>query len=98
MKYDFRTSDNRTYEVKTDSRASKTGNVFVEFEQFGKSSGIEITESMYHIYVIDDVYYLILTIDLIELCEGCNIGFVKISNSKGYLVDFETFKYPAYEI
>ena len=98
MKYDFKTSDKKTYEVKADSRAAKTGNIFVEFQQFGKSSGIEITEAMYHIYIISDKYYFLETIDLLELCEGCHVGHVKISNSKGYLVDLDTFYYPAIEI
>ena len=95
MKYDFKTSDNNTFEVKVDMRASKTLNIFVEFQQFGKSSGIEITEAIYHIYVIDDVFYQIETVDLLELCEDCSIGHVKRSNSKGYLVKLETFKFVA---
>jgi uncharacterized protein YuzE len=69
VKYDFKTSDDITYEVKTDSRAAKTGNIFVEFQQFGKSSGIEITEALYHIFVIESTYYLIKTVDLMDLCE-----------------------------
>jgi uncharacterized protein YuzE len=98
MKYDFKTSDDKTYEVKNDTRAIKTGNIFVEFQQFGKSSGIEITEALYHIFVIESTYYLIKTVDLMDLCEGCNIGFVKMSDSKGYLVKLHTFQYVAMEI
>ena len=83
---------------KTIHEQAKTGNVFVEFQQFGKSSGIEISEAMFHIYVIGNKYYLIQTVDLVELCEGCHIGYVKMSDSNGNLVQFETFKCAAIEI
>ena len=46
-------------EVKTDHRSSHTGNFFIEYFQYGKPSGISITDADY--YVINDTvdYYMI---------------------------------------
>jgi len=46
-------------EVKTDHKSSQTGNFFIEYFQYGKPSGISITDADY--YVINDTvdYYMI---------------------------------------
>ena len=41
--YDFKTSDLVKYEVKADFKSLETGNIFVEFEDWGHPSGIAIT-------------------------------------------------------
>ena len=58
-KYDFLTSDNLKYEVKTEPTSLKTNNFFIEFEGYKKPSGISTTEADY--YIINDTitYYLI---------------------------------------
>lgn len=44
-------------EVKRDFGVSKSGNVFVEFESYGKPSGLAATESDWFIYVLDGDEY-----------------------------------------
>ena len=39
-------------EIKTDLQASKTGNVFVEYESRGKESGIKTTTASYWVFCI----------------------------------------------
>ena len=58
-KYDFMTSDNLKYEVKTEPTSLKTCNFFIEFLGYNKPSGITTTEADY--YIISDTinYYLI---------------------------------------
>jgi hypothetical protein len=58
-KYDFETSDNIKYEVKADEMALKTGNFFIEFLGYGKSSGIATTEAKFYIISDTKIYYLI---------------------------------------
>jgi hypothetical protein len=41
----------QTYEVKTDSYAYNTGNLFVEFKSRGKDSGLEVTEADWWVQV-----------------------------------------------
>ena len=57
---DFTTSDGITFEVKADIASLKTGNVFIEFKQGDKLSGISITTADYHI-IFSGTYYLIET-------------------------------------
>ena len=59
--YDFLTSDNIKYEVKTEPSSLKTNNVFIEFKAYGIPLGITTTEANY--YIINDTinYYLIDT-------------------------------------
>lgn len=65
--------ENKTFEIKYDLLASKTGNIAIEYECRNKASGISITESDYYCYIIantkcDDIYILIETNKLKELC------------------------------
>jgi hypothetical protein len=48
-KYDFRLSNNETYECKMNSNRL---NIFVEHLQFGRPSGISITQAEYYIFII----------------------------------------------
>ncbi len=54
-------------EAKTDQTSNRTGNFFIEFEQYGKNSGITTTEADY--YVITDAvkFYLISVDDIGEV-------------------------------
>ena len=54
-------------EAKTDQTSNRTGNFFIEFEQYGKNSGISTTEADY--YVITDAlkFYLISVSDIGEV-------------------------------
>ena len=92
MKYDFQTSDGLTYEVKADFRAPWTGNVFIETVQFGKPSGIAITEAMYHIFYFSDTYHIIDTEELLFLCEHQGTKkYVPMTNSQGYCIEVDEF-------
>ena len=46
---DFTSSDGNKFEVKADIASLKTGNVFIEFKQGEKLSGISITTADFHI-------------------------------------------------
>jgi hypothetical protein len=67
-KYDFRLSNNITYECKMNSNRL---NIFVEHLQYGRPSGISITQAEYYIFIIphpmSDYFLLIQTDDLKEL-------------------------------
>ena len=61
-KYDFKTDDHITFEVKTDKASLITNNYFIEFlGRNENSSGISITESDYYIITNTIDYYLIKT-------------------------------------
>lgn len=59
--------ENKTVEVKNDLKASKTGNLFIEYHSRGKPSGISTTEADYWCFVIDEIYILIATDKLKEM-------------------------------
>ena len=50
---------NKKIEVKYDLKALKTGNVFVEYESRGKSSGISTTKADYYCFSFGDTFHLI---------------------------------------
>jgi hypothetical protein len=52
--YDFMLSNNDKYEVKFDRLAHKTNNIFIEVIQFGKNSGLLVTEAKYYVLVIQN--------------------------------------------
>ena len=61
--------DNKNLEVKTDYRALKTGNVFVEYSSRDKLSGISITESEWYCFIISNQNIIFIeTKKLKELC------------------------------
>ena len=62
--FDFEVSNGvRTYsfEVKADARSLTTNNFFIEFEDFNKPSGIQITRAKFHIITNTKRYFCIRT-------------------------------------
>jgi len=88
MHFDFQTSDGMTYEVKADRMSVKTGNFFIEYEGYGKPSGISITKAKKHIITDEQYFYIIRTRKLKQLIKDNNYndGIVQCSNTKGRLV------------
>ena len=91
-KYDFLTSDNIKYEVKTEPASLKTNNFFIEFEGYGKPSGINITEADY--YIINDTitYYLIGVSKLKLLIKDKKIISTYDKLTFGYLIKTQIIK------
>lgn len=88
-KYDFKTSDRKTYEVKADLRSATSKNFFIEYEGFGKPTGIDITKARYHILTDGDSYHMIRTRLLKELIRNNNyysFTMNDISHTKGYII------------
>ena len=86
-KFDFQTTDNIKYEVKTEPASLKTFNCFIEYFAYGMPSGISISKANY--YVITDTinYYLIETKRLKELCQKYNnIKKTRDNLTSGYLL------------
>ncbi len=94
MHYDFQTSDLATYEFKADFVSPRTGNVFVEFQDRGNSSGINITTADFHIFKTVD-FYQIPTATLKELVKGRRTASAKNKKTGaltwGYLVPRQVF-------
>jgi len=88
-KYDFITTDNLKYEVKTDEASRRTNNYFIEFSGYGKPSGITTTESNYYIFSDTIEYYLISTDKLKELIKTntFKICKVKLNETYGYIIN-----------
>lgn len=55
-RYDFKLSNKQRYEVKCDFMALKTGNIYIEYEQFNKPSGIKTTKAQFYIIIIPKYY------------------------------------------
>ena len=91
-KYDFLTSDNLKYEVKTEPASLKTGNFFIEFEGYKKPSGISTTEADY--YIINDTltYYLISVSKLKLLVKNKPIRTTKDKLTFGFLINTQIIK------
>lgn len=51
FRYDFILSNGIKYEVKFDGMSLQTGNIFIEFKQSNKLSGISITNAKYYIII-----------------------------------------------
>lgn len=51
---------NASIELKTDYLAKDTGNVFVEFKQHGKPSGLAVTTASYWMFEIQDFCYILI--------------------------------------
>jgi hypothetical protein len=97
--YDFKiNSRNETYEVKNDLMAQKTGNIAIEYESRGKSSGINVTKANYWIYKFAGLFFLFETQKIKEeLFTNKNYyrnvtGGDFDSNTKMYLIKIPTFK------
>lgn len=86
-KYDFITTDNIKYEVKTDVLSKKTNNFFIEFSGYGKNSGITVTEANFYIITDTEKYYLININVLKNICNECEeIRQIKTSSTYGYII------------
>ena len=87
-KYDFKTSDNLKYEVKTEPMSLKTNNFFIEFYGYGKKTGITTTKANF--YIISDTinYYLINVNVLKEIIDNNKFPMQKTKDKTtiGYLV------------
>ena len=62
--YDFKTSDNITYEVKGDKRSSETNNFFIEFEQSIRKapfiqSGVTSSDANYWMLLHNETFYVV---------------------------------------
>ena len=88
-KYDFKTSDGKTYEVKADLRSATSKNFFIEHEGFGQPTGIDITKAKYHIITDGNSYHMIRTKLLKQLIRNNNYysyTMNDISFTKGYII------------
>ena len=86
-KYDFKTDDHITFEVKTDKASLITNNYFIEFlGRNKKPSGISITEADYYIITNTIDYYLIKTSKLKKLCANQQVKTLKDKSSSGFIL------------
>ena len=91
-KYDFLTSDNLKYEVKTEPASIKTNNFFIEFLGYGKPSGITTTEADYYI-ISDTINYYLISVDKLKiLVENARIITTKDKLTYGYLIKTKLIK------
>lgn len=105
-KYDIKMIKNNkevTYEVKTDVYCTPTqdrGNLFVEFECRGKSSGIQVTEADWFVTLfpyLNEIWF-IKTHDLKDIIENNVLRQTSQSgdagsNTRGYLLNRKKFKH-----
>lgn len=91
-KYDFITSDNLKYEVKTEPASLKTNNFFIEFLGYNKPSGITTTEANFYIICDTINYYLISVSSLKILVENARIITTKDKLTYGYLIKTKLIK------
>jgi hypothetical protein len=92
-RYDFKTSDGLKYEVKADKVALKTKNFFIEFEGYGKPSGIQTTKANFYILTNTKEYFKIDVNKLKILCEQHGYtGKVNISKTYGHLLTHDIIK------
>lgn len=91
-KYDFITSDNLKYEVKTEPASIKTNNFFIEFLGYNKPSGITTTEADFYIICDTINYYLISVSCLKILVENARIITTKDKLTYGYLIKTKLIK------
>lgn len=103
--YDFKLSNGIKYEVKLNKQCNKYKCVFIEFEAFGKPSGIITTQADYYVlaYPIEDNKPAFIIIDILDIeliitnKEYKNISIT--STSKGYIIDINIiFKYSVFNI
>jgi hypothetical protein len=88
--YDFSTTDNIKYEVKSYSKLNEYDNIPIEFQRKEYKTGISITISDYYIITDYEKYYLIKTSKLKELCFD-NDKIIKTKYSYCWLINKEIF-------
>ena len=97
--YDFETEDGTTYEVKCDMASVKTNNFFIEYEGYGKKSGLSITTASYHILNSDTSYYIIDTNVLKQLLNTGKYRRVSTNTqTKGFIIPVSVIKEHCYKI
>ena len=69
-RYDFKLSNDFTYEVKYERTSLKTNNIFLEYIAFQKPSGIDMTLANYYIFVLPvndtDNQFLLIDVDTLK--------------------------------
>ena len=86
-KYDFKTDDNTTFEVKTDKASLITNNYFIQFlGRNEKPSGISISEADYYIITNTIDYYMNKTSKLKKLCANQPVKTLKDKSSSGFIL------------
>ena len=87
--YDFKTSDNITYEVKGDSKSIRTGNFFItvcqQINNEWRDAGIETTKADYHMLLYGKSFYKVNTRTLKTLTTK-KIKFAFYHNDRGNIV------------
>ena len=87
-KYDFKTSDNLKYEVKTEPTSLKPGNFFIEFYGYGKETGITTIKANFYI-ISDTINYYLINTNVLKKIIGDNKFPMQKTRDKttiGYLV------------
>ena len=87
----------KTFEIKNDEMAHKTGNIVVEVESRGKPSGISTTKSDYWAFHFNDRFYIVKTSTLKErMLELAHrkyvIGGDAGSNTKMHIIKIEELR------
>ena len=72
---------NKKIEVKTDFKAMKTGNVFIEYRSRGKPSGISTSESDFYAFILSNE--LIILIEKEKLKSLCRVYLNSNRDVKG---------------
>lgn len=97
--YDFETDDGTTYEVKADFASVKTNNFFIEYEGYGKKSGLSISTATYHILNSDKLYYIIDTNVLKQLLNTGKYRRVSTNTeTKGFIIPVSVIKENCHKI
>ena len=73
--------ENSSIEVKTDLKAAKTGNVFVEYKSREQSSGIATTKADYYCFVISNNSFIFITTEALKV--KCRMYFNTDRDIKG---------------
>ena len=91
FRYDFKLSNGKCYEVKYDKSSMKTGNIFIEFIAFNKSSGIDKTQADYYIIItpineIENVFILI-EVEMLKklITDSLDVRIYKDKYKSGFL-------------
>ena len=70
FRYDFKLSNDLTYEVKYERSSLHTGNIFMEYIAFQKPSGIDRTQADYYILVLPindtDNQFILIEVGIIK--------------------------------
>jgi len=95
--YDFKLSNEKTYEVKYCSLSNGYNTIFLETVAFGKPSGINKTKANYYIFVInckDGLLFLKIKVkNLIKIItKNLYCKYFKDIKNEGYVIDIDIIK------